>query len=1040
MIDHYNAFISYKHADEDIRVAEAVQHSLEHFHIPSKLRKKTGTKRIERIFRDKEELPITSDLSENIAYALEHSDYLIVICSTNTKQSVWVPREIDYFLRNHTKKQILTVLVNGEPQDVIPDILLHEDKVITDENGQQRTIRVALEPLSCDYRTSIKKANKDEIPRLASALIGCSYDELMNRQRQYKMKRMAIAFSVILALVLAFAGQMIYSRYQIKQNYLESLKNQSRYLSNESERFLEQEQRIKALQLALAALPQDKNDDRPVTAEALSALTDATLAYKSLAGVNIYSAWNYTMPNTIYDYWVSPDGTYLVALDYENFIKAWDISTHNLLFELDKSSDYIYGMEFLSDDKLIIWAPEYVSLYNISDGSIIWTYTIEEDSFRQDEIIVDPDGIIYLTSLNYFLISIDATNGKVLDQCTVPISSFKGNYNSMYFGEYTLSPDKKSLAFSASTDTDEFIVGTFDLKTKKVNSSEPRKSRIKDVYWADDTHIMAAYSEDDLNTNTTIDQNSYLSTDHTYLQCLDSKSLAELWNYDFTSNEVNIYNSFLRLPEKNSIVFCNGNMAGIFDLKSGELLYLHNVNSQIVDLSDKDGDCIPAYITSDGGFATPFPSGGNESLTLTQLFTDNLDSAVVDNGVYVHQSNSKEIIYYSLYVYDTDWTDVDENLIIATPWENFYMEDSVLSIVTEEGDDDIPTLTIIKPENNEVNQIVLGNGVDEYAYQYSILGTWNNKLYLSNFDYLSSKILSVDLSTMNVAEFEISGDSSSDFSVVSNTFSMSDGKIMYYISKIGTYAVATYDIDSKTTTTYILPDDCYPGQNEPLYMKKSGKIFVMGEYNDCIVDVNTEAVITVEHPDDYETSYFFAATPNNKYYAVSDVKTILYINDAGKVKWSIPCRPGNEPLGMAFYDNKKDKCTELLVAYNNGTLYRYNADNGSFIGMSDISLYSNYDAFATFDFDYDNNTLYIQSNMLTDVIDLESMIETACIENSLGHNRPTDRFYTLFYTNKGENHVGYYKHYTLEDLIKKGKDILQGAELTDEEKFEYGIK
>ena len=70
MIEHYNAFISYKHADADIKVAEAVQHSLEHYHIPGKIRKKNGIKRIERIFRDKEELPITSDLSENISLKL----------------------------------------------------------------------------------------------------------------------------------------------------------------------------------------------------------------------------------------------------------------------------------------------------------------------------------------------------------------------------------------------------------------------------------------------------------------------------------------------------------------------------------------------------------------------------------------------------------------------------------------------------------------------------------------------------------------------------------------------------------------------------------------------------------------------------------------------------------------------------------------------------------------------------------------------------------------------------------------------------------
>ncbi len=152
MIDHYNAFISYKHAPEDNRIAEAVHKGLERFHIPRKIRKKTGIKRINRIFRDKDELPITSDLSDSISNALEDADYLIVICSVNTKESAWVPREIDYFLKNHSKKDIFTVLVNGEPYDVIPDILKYEETVVTDEDGKERTVKVPTEPLSCDFR------------------------------------------------------------------------------------------------------------------------------------------------------------------------------------------------------------------------------------------------------------------------------------------------------------------------------------------------------------------------------------------------------------------------------------------------------------------------------------------------------------------------------------------------------------------------------------------------------------------------------------------------------------------------------------------------------------------------------------------------------------------------------------------------------------------------------------------------------------------------------------------------------------------------
>ena len=53
---HYNAFISYKHAELDNKVAAAIEWDLEHYHIPSKIQKKTGFKKIERIFRDKDEL------------------------------------------------------------------------------------------------------------------------------------------------------------------------------------------------------------------------------------------------------------------------------------------------------------------------------------------------------------------------------------------------------------------------------------------------------------------------------------------------------------------------------------------------------------------------------------------------------------------------------------------------------------------------------------------------------------------------------------------------------------------------------------------------------------------------------------------------------------------------------------------------------------------------------------------------------------------------------------------------------------------------
>ena len=125
----YDAFISYRHAEKDTLIAAEIQKSLERFRIPQAIQKQTGKERFNRIFRDVEELPISSNLTEELTEALRLSQYLIVICSYKTSESDWVKREIDTFLELHdyNKQLILTVLVEGEPDEVIPEILRHDN-------------------------------------------------------------------------------------------------------------------------------------------------------------------------------------------------------------------------------------------------------------------------------------------------------------------------------------------------------------------------------------------------------------------------------------------------------------------------------------------------------------------------------------------------------------------------------------------------------------------------------------------------------------------------------------------------------------------------------------------------------------------------------------------------------------------------------------------------------------------------------------------------------------------------------------------------
>ncbi|MDE6924353.1 MAG: toll/interleukin-1 receptor domain-containing protein [Acetatifactor sp.] len=86
----YDAFISYRHTELDKFAAENLHRQMEAFRLPGKLSdRREGRTRITRVFRDRDELPMTNDLEENIMEALQESEYLVVICSPRLRESLW---------------------------------------------------------------------------------------------------------------------------------------------------------------------------------------------------------------------------------------------------------------------------------------------------------------------------------------------------------------------------------------------------------------------------------------------------------------------------------------------------------------------------------------------------------------------------------------------------------------------------------------------------------------------------------------------------------------------------------------------------------------------------------------------------------------------------------------------------------------------------------------------------------------------------------------------------------------------------------------
>ena len=405
---HYDAFISYRHAPLDLKVAADIQSSLERFPIPRALQRSRNKKRIGPIFRDKEELPTSSDLNDDIERALKNSDYLIVICSTHTGESIWVQREIETFLRDHDRQHVLTVLADGEPQDVIPDILCHEEVEVRDPDGTVRIETRNMEPLSCDYRGKRGAARREELPRLAAAILGCPYDELRQRQRRRRIRQLVSGFSAALLLVTAIAAfainrALVIARQaeQIEEEYRNNLINQSRYLAEKSGELLEQGDRMGAIQVALAALPaSEKDDSRPLVTEALYALNNAVYPYHLAqmdeflpkCALKIDGKGRYKVNRNL-EQRFSPSGTRWLVLDDAGLIYLFDLNTDSRIGVLaprdvapEGFGDTFLSADFVSEDQVVLYLGSGAVCWDIQANRAVWTTEYNpEDAIHYDE-------------------------------------------------------------------------------------------------------------------------------------------------------------------------------------------------------------------------------------------------------------------------------------------------------------------------------------------------------------------------------------------------------------------------------------------------------------------------------------------------------------------------------------------------------------------------------------------------------------------------------------------------------------------------------
>lgn len=210
MVDfRFKAFISYSHRNSV--QAEWLLKKLESYRIPPHLnasRREFGRagETIGRIFRDREVLPASGSMDDDIQRAIADAEYLIVVCSRDAVRSSRVNSEIRHFISARDSSKILCYVIDGEPT--------FEAKAIGENLScippELRKLRLVtgLTPLAADARAT-GDGRKNAVNKIVAGLLGVNLDELLRRDLKRKNRKLSIVAAASFAMTLTAVGLLL---------------------------------------------------------------------------------------------------------------------------------------------------------------------------------------------------------------------------------------------------------------------------------------------------------------------------------------------------------------------------------------------------------------------------------------------------------------------------------------------------------------------------------------------------------------------------------------------------------------------------------------------------------------------------------------------------------------------------------------------------------------------------------------------------------------------------------------------------------------
>lgn len=1032
---HYNAFISYRHSPVDSKVAAEIQRRLEHFPVPRAIRKKTGIQKIDRIFRDKEELPITSDLNDDITDALANSDYLIVICSPRTGESVWVEREIETFLKTHTRRQVLTILAEGEPPDIIPEILRYEETV---DPATGQVHRAMMEPLSCDWRVPAHQARREELPRLAAAILGCTYDELRQRQRQYRLRRITAALSLALAASICLSAYVIRTGMLIRENYLQSLRNESRYLAAAASEQLEAGDRITSILLALEALP-GEGDDRPVVTQAEYALGQAVNAYVTDSDSPVATG-AFAPDGDPREFLTDDSGATLCILDDMDLITLWDTDTVQRTQTIDPELD-VNGMLLAGDQRLVVWGDASVLCYDCATGERLWASARNVYS-----VLLTPDAaqlVVIGHSADWledsdFICLLDVETGVETERFVLPpLSEENPAPYVVEQEEGEFSQDGTKLLLPVYSDS-SYSICLFDLEQGTGFYLGQSFDYLADFCFLPAGDVIAVGNLEEATSSYGYYDYIDLVESHTGVLKLSGTTGEVLWSSELTYYQID-YQTQLSLCNGGTEVLCTvANVCQRMDCATGAVLARCEATAPILDVTVGDGRAL--FILQDGTLAVYYfeenRCSGIPKLTGNLIQAERVYGPDDYSWFFVLPAYSAQVLMYRYGVVDDSWVDLDTDVTFS------YVRQSMLS-------DEFATLLDREDQLylfDLVRRTLVGKAdlsVEEGSVTYDMLGYSDDGQYVwvfreESYSYPAA-LLTIDTSDGTARVEEMPTELGEEVYNQTGSACLWDGKLAYALRSWGQgAAIAVVSLTDGTLehTISVWEDDTRPTRLYPY----QDRMLVVGEDGRCVVlsceDGTMMALDQALAPDDYSLTQLAAWSPVGGLCAGVGEGRIWLWNGDGALAGEISLE-NREGVGLSFSPDGE----EVLLLCTDGYLYRWRLD-GTFLSKTAIGAYLNASSSRgvvwSFSDEAADLAIWTDDNVLN-LVSTEDWSVSACATNCLGYLPGQELLLCCRPVQDGRYRLCSYHRYSVPELVERGRAIVGDSTLTEAVKSEYGL-